>query len=182
LRQRAFYVSRVDPAAAEAHNDRSMTEATSAIIDAVFIDAPRDPDLRALHGYWNCLRGSRAMPRRAELDPGKIPRLLPYIIMYNVAPEGGYTVRLVGEEVVRFVGRNATGQRAGSTMPPRAAEMIIAILDSVTAEREPRFRSGKAHWHPDKAHRDYEACFLPLSADGETVNIILCGIKFPGRT
>ena len=156
-----------------------MTEAISTFLDAVFIEAPRDPDLQMLHEYWNSLRDGRAVPRRADLDPGKIPRLLPYIMMYNVVPGGGYTIRLVGEEVVRFVGRNATGQPAGSTLSPRSAETVVAILDMVTRERAPKFRTGKAHWQPNKAHRDYEACFLPLSADGATVNIILCGIKTP---
>jgi hypothetical protein len=157
-----------------------MSETATTLIDAVFIDAPRDPGLQALCEYWNSRRRGRKMPARADIDPGKIPKLLPYIIMYNVVRDGAYTIRLVGEEVVRFVGRNATGQPAGSTMPPQAAAMITAILDSVASEQTPKFRAGKAHWHPEKAYRDYEACFLPLSADGETVNIILCGIKFPG--
>jgi len=94
-------------------------------------------------------------------------------------PGGGYTIRLVGDEVERFVGRNATGERAGSVMPPRAAELMVTILDAVATERAPKFRAGKAHWYQDKAYRDYEACFLPLSADGETVDIILGGVRFP---
>ena len=57
--------------------------------------------------------------------------------------------------------------------------MIIKILDAVATERAPKFRAGKAHWQPDKSYRDFEACFLPLSSDGETVDIILGGIKFP---
>jgi hypothetical protein len=64
-------------------------------------------------------------------------------------------------------------------MPPRAAKMLRAILDAVTQEREPRFRAGKAHWQPDKRHRDYEACFLPLSAGGERVGAILGAVSFP---
>lgn len=147
--------------------------------EARFIDAPRDPDLRALYEYWDRLRGGRAMPRRADVDPTHIPRLLPSIIMYGAAPDGGYTVRLVGEEVVHFVGSNATGQPAGSIMLARAAEMMVRILDAVKVERAPKFRAGKAHWHQSKTYRDFEACFLPLSVDGETVDIILGGIKFP---
>ena len=76
---------------------------------------------------------------------------------------------------------DATGRGAplAPGMPPRAAEMTIEILDAVTGERMPKFRAGKAHWHPDKGYRDFEACFLPLSADGESVNIVLGGISFP---
>lgn len=100
--------------------------------------------------------------------------------MYTVVPDGGgYIVRLVGEEVVQFVGRNLTGQPAGSIMKPPAAELIVKILDAVSTERAPKFRAGKAHWHPAAAYRDFEACFLPLSSDGEIVDVVLGGIKFP---
>jgi hypothetical protein len=157
-----------------------MTQPGDAIPEAAFIDAPRDADLRALYEYWDKIRGDRAMPRRADIDPSDIPKLLPHIIMFGVGPEGGdYTARLVGEEVVRFVGQNITGRPAGSSMAPRAAEMMIKILDAVATERVPKFRAGKAHWHKDKTYRDFEASFLPLSSDGETVNIILGGVKFP---
>jgi len=156
-----------------------MSETVRPVTEPHFIDAPHDPDLQALYEYWDTLRGERPMPRRADIDPAKIPRLLPHIVMYTVMPGGGgYTIRLVGEEVVSVAGRNATGQPAGSTMPPRAAEILNTILDEVATERVAKFRAGKAHWQPDKSHRDYEACFLPLSADGDTVNIILCGISF----
>jgi len=80
---------------------------------------------------------------------------------------------------VNFVGRNLTGQAAGSIMEPPAAELIINILDAVATGRVPKFRAGKAHWHPERAYRDFEACFLPLSSDGKTVDIVLGGIKFP---
>jgi len=156
-----------------------MPQAAGSIAEAAFIAAPRDPRIQALYAYWEGARGGRAMPARADIDPAEIPALLPYIIMYDVAPGGGYTIRLVGEEVVRFVGRNATGSPAGSTMPRRSAEMVIKILDAVATERAPKFRAGKAHWHPDKNYRDFEACFLPLSADGATVNIVLGAISFP---
>jgi hypothetical protein len=151
----------------------------TATAEANFIDAPRDADLRALHQYWDSVRGTRAMPARADIDPARMARLLPHIIMYNVAPGGGFTTRLVGDEIVRFVGRNTTGQTPGVLMPPRAAATMTSILEAVATERVPKFRVGKAHWCPDKTHRDFEACFLPLSADGEIVNLILGGIKFP---
>lgn len=145
--------------------------------EPLFISEPQAPILRALYKHWDALRGDRPMPRRADIDPTEIPRLLPYILMYTVLPVGGYTIRLVGEEVVRFVGRNATGEPAGSALPPRAAERLREILDAVVTERAPKFRAGKAHWQPEKNYREYEACFLPLSPDGETVDIILCGIS-----
>ena len=149
------------------------------VTEPLYISEPRAANLRALHAYWDNLRGDRAMPRRADIDPAEIPKLLPHLVMYGVKPGGaGYSVRLVGEEVIAFVGHNATGLPAGATMPPRAAEILTAILDAVVAERAPKFRAGKAHWQPDKSYREFEACFLPLSTDGEHVDIILLGINF----
>ena len=156
-----------------------MTGAADSAPEAVFIDAPRDADLQALYEYWNTVRGDRPMPRRADIDPIEIPKLLPYIIMYNAVPGGGYTVRLVGEQVVRLNGIDGTGLQAGSIMTPRGAEMMTRILDAVATERVPKFRAGRAYWHPEKTYRDFEACFLPLSADGEIVDIILGGVKSP---
>jgi len=156
-----------------------MPEIGSTVTEAAYIDGPRDSRLKALYDYWDGLRRGRAMPSRADFDPTVIPALLPHVIMYDVT-HGQYTVRLVGEEVVSFVGSNRTGCAAGTGMPLRAAEMVIKILDAVTHERAPKFRAGKAHWHPDKDYREFEACFLPLSADGENVNIVLGGVSFPG--
>jgi hypothetical protein len=157
---------------------QGVSDAKREVTDPVFIEAPRDPTLRALCEYWDSLRAGRPMPGRTDIDPAKIPRLLPHIMMYTVVPGGGYAIRLVGESIVSFVGVNATGQAAGSTMPPRAAEILHNILDMVVAERKPTYRLGKAHWRPDKSYREFEACLLPLSSDGETVDIILCGVIF----
>ena len=155
-----------------------MTDQSDPDIGAAFIAAPQHPQLRQLYDYWQALRGSRAMPSRVDIDPTQIPKVLPQIIMYNVDGPGAYTVRLVGENVRSFVGQNATGRRAGSIMDPRSAETMIHILDSVVAERAPKFRAGKAHWHQDKAYREFEACFLPLSTDGVAINVILGAVTF----
>ena len=144
---------------------------------AAYIEAPSDLRIKALYKYWDGLRHGRLAPARRDIDPMAIPAVLPYIIMYDVLPNGGYNIRLVGEAVVDFVGRNGTGGPAGSMLPPEAAEVVISVLDAVVAERAPKFRAGKAHWQPDKSYRDFEACFLPLSADGETVNIVLGAIS-----
>jgi hypothetical protein len=156
-----------------------MNEMRRPVTDPIFLAKPHDPIVRSLFDYWNALRGDRPMPRRADVDPVAIPKLLPNIVMYTALPEGGYAIRLVGEEVARYAGRNATGEAAGAIMPPRAREILVEILDAVVADRSPKFRLGKAHWQPDKGHREFEACFLPLSADDEgSVAIILCGIAF----
>jgi len=147
---------------------------------AGFIVAPRDPDLQSLYEYWDAQRRGRAMPSRGDIDPSNIPKLLQHIVLYDVAAPGGpYTIRLVGSQIEQFIGQNTTGRAAGSFMDEPTAARLVHILDAVVTERAPRFRAGAATWHPERLHRDFEACFLPLSADGNLVNMILGAIKFP---
>lgn len=141
--------------------------------------APNDPILVRLFGYWDGKRGDRLMPRRADIDPVEMRGLVTNVMLYDVVTPGSvYRIRLVGQAIVDFVGVNTTGQLAQHTMPPDAAQRIIEILTSVTTKRAPRFRAGHAYWHKDKSYRKFEGCFLPLSADGEAVDMILSGVVF----
>jgi hypothetical protein len=196
LRHRAFLYRRMAnvPTFGGRHEDRLLLalaqrlEHEAAILEEpTSVDNPteagfaaelHDPDLRALYRYWDGLRLGRLMPRRSDLDPTEIPKLLPHTFMYNVLPTGNFTIRLSGEEVRRLSGQNTTGLPAGSTLTPRGAAMIVKILARVRKERAPKFRAGKAYWQPNYPYRNFEACFLPLSSDGDAVDVILGGLKF----
>jgi len=103
-------------------------------------------------------------------------------MIWNVGEgAGSYTIRLVGENIVRFVGRNNTGESATRGMPDEAAAMMNNVLSLVVETRSPRFRAGKAYWLQEKSYRDFEVCYLPLSTDGEAVDMILGGVKFDLR-
>jgi hypothetical protein len=145
---------------------------------AHFIKRPQDADLLRLYNYWNTARGNRMLPRREDIDPSAIPKLLPHVFMYEVTADGGYSIRLAGEELVSFIGYNPRGQAAGSTMTSAGATGIVAVLDVVVGERAPKFRAGQAYWRPKATFRRFEGCFLPLSADGRDVNMVLGGLKF----
>jgi hypothetical protein len=151
-------------------------------VEPAFIDAPRHPNLQLLFEYWNAKRGSRAAPSRADIRPAEIKPLLADVMIWNVGEgAGSYTIRLVGENIVRFVGRNNTGESATRGMPDEAAAMMNNVLSLVVETRSPRFRAGKAYWLQEKSYRDFEVCYLPLSTDGEAVDMILGGVKFDLR-
>jgi hypothetical protein len=141
-----------------------------------YIVSPRHPALRELETYWLAKKGSRQMPARAEIKPSEIKHLLPDIVMWS-APEP-FIYRIIGDNVVRFVGKNNTGSPATTGMPPDAAASMLEVLALIVSAKEPRFRAGKAHWQPDKSQHEFEAAYFPLSADGQTVDMILGGIKF----
>jgi len=141
-----------------------------------YISAPRHPDLKTLLEYWDSKRGQRIMPLRADIKPAEIKPLLPDIMIWSATAP--FHVRLVGDHIVEFVGGNNTGRPATYGMPPDAAQSMLTVLNDVVASKTPRFRFGKAFFVPEKAYRDFEACFLPLSDDGNNVDTILSGIKF----
>lgn len=119
------------------------------------------------------------MPSRADIDPAELRKLLPYVMLYNAEGLGGpYTVRLTGGAIAHFLGRNISGKPCNFEMEPAAAAAMTALLDLVVTSRAPQFRVGRAFWRKAKDYRAYEAAFLPLSADGETVNMIFAGMKF----
>jgi hypothetical protein len=145
-------------------------------LPVVFIDGPRHPALQTLYNYWLAKRGARAMPARADISPADLKPLLPDIMIWGaVSP---YPVRLAGDNIVRFVGRNNTGKPATEGMAPEASQGMTALMELVIQSKTPRFRLGKAYWTPEKSYRNFEACFLPLSADGETVDMVLGGMRF----
>jgi hypothetical protein len=107
----------------------------------------------------------------------RIPRLLPYVVLYNVEGAGRDATRLVGEAILEAAPHYVAGRPVDAIMSERAAAIMIEVFNAVVKDRAPRFRAGKAHWTTDKDHRDFEACFLPMSRDGTEVNIILGGVK-----
>ena len=150
-----------------------------SVDDAHDIEAPTDPIVSRIFRYWDGKRGARRMPRRADIDPIDLRKHVNNVILYDVVEVGRlYRIRLVGSAIVEFYGVNTTGEWAGSHMPPAAAAQMIDILTGVVINKAPCFRAGRAHWHRDKSYRMFEACFLPLSPDGERVDKILGGIAF----
>ena len=142
----------------------------------VFIDGPRHPDLQALLDYWTAKRGARAMPARADIKPAEIKSLLPDVMIWSAIEP--FTIRLVGDHIVNFVGANNTGKPATDGMPADAATVMRTVIMHVIAAKAPRFRFGRAFWLPRNDYRFFEAAYLPLSADGENVDMILGGVKF----
>ena len=90
--------------------------------------------VRAIYHYWDDKRNGRLMPRRADLDPVDIPKLLPDIGLVDVVPdERQYVYRLIGTNEARCAAatrparRSATpisgpaSTRCSSTMTPSCA-------------------------------------------------------------
>ena len=143
--------------------------------EASFLDAPSDPELIALYNLWRGKRGLRLMPSRSDFDPDEFRSLLPnvFILQVDLQADGDFNVRLAGETVIEFFG--CREHPAGAF---EGREAMARLMKVVIERRAPIFRAGPAYWSPSKQHRHFEACFLPLSTDEKSVNMVLAAVKF----
>ena len=129
--------------------------------------------LRELYEYWNARRGARSMPARDDIDPVDLKPLLPVLILIDVVPDPRrYVYRLVGTHEVEMRGKDPTGKPIEEAYYGESAEDTIYYLDRVVRTREPVLYRGIYQPLSTRTQRD-DVIFLPLSKDGETVNMIM---------
>jgi hypothetical protein len=133
-----------------------------------------DGRLRQAHDYWRRKAAPRAMPRRADIDPTEIPKLLPDIMLVDVLPKGRYRYRLIGTENTQAHGINATGRYLDEVLPgPAYKEHVIALYDECVRARRALYSECLFMSRGQRApERRTKVLFMPLSEDGESVNMV----------
>jgi hypothetical protein len=138
-------------------------------------DLPRYPDLCLALDYWKSRKGNRIAPARADIDPVDIPRLLPRVMLVDVetGPTGepDFRYRLSGTGIRNVHGYDATGLRPLDLKPPIYGRLIHAHYRAAAEAHAPL-----AHvivMITNKKQRSYARIILPLSEDGETVNMLM---------
>ena len=133
-----------------------------------------DPRLQQGYQYWRQKSAGKAMPRRADLDPTEIPKLLPDVMLVDVLPSGRYRYRLIGTGNARAHGVNATGRYLDEVLPgAEYKNHVIALYDECV-------QTGRALYSEclflsprgEAPERHTKVLFLPLAEDGATVNMV----------
>ena len=114
------------------------------------------------------------MPRRADIDPIDIPKLLPDVMLVEI--EGTrYRYRLIGTENTQAQGINATGRYLDEVLPgPEYRAHVIRLYDECVRERRALY-SECLFFAPGRGgepERHTKVLFMPLSPDGERVNMV----------
>ena len=129
---------------------------------------------RELFDFWLEAAGRRSMPARSDLDPLKVPRLLPSIGLIDVrSGVDNACFRLAGTRLPEIYGQEITGKRASEVFAGESEDYWRRIHDRVVETRRPL--NGVVRG-PAKG-RDHIVLFwlrLPLSEDGGQVDRILC--------
>lgn len=138
----------------------------------------RSDKLRRMHAYWVRIKGDKAMPARADFDPVDIPDLLANISLMDLSFEPfRATAKVVGTAIVEFLGRDHTGKSIEEGLEPALASEAMAQYRDVVDARQPVLVASMARVR-DREHFEVERLLLPLSDDGETVNMCITCTEF----
>ncbi|HMA13327.1 MAG: PAS domain-containing protein [Bacteroidota bacterium] len=160
-------------------------------------DQIASPRLRQLYDYWQSKRRGGRLPRRADIDPAEIPQLMPNLLLVDIE-QNPFRVRyrLVGTQIVEATGFEFTGKYLDEIVLPDDEGPFVESYQ-LAAERKAAVLA-RIKWRLDaETTGEYDACFLPLSEDGVTVDKVLAmecydtlqrdftlptGRPLPGRT
>jgi hypothetical protein len=150
---------------------------------AVEFDPPRSskPALAFLKNYWDAKRGLRATPSRADINPAEMKQFIRAIVLVDTLPDyADFRYRMIGGDVTEHMLGDATGKTVREAMArygQAQAEGAVAAYAHMAQNRLIMRLHGSAAWlgHP---HLDFDTIHLPLSDDGEHVNMIISAVVF----
>lgn len=137
--------------------------------------------LAFLLGYWNAKRGVRAMPSRGDLKVSELKEHLGWVMIVEVMPDfADFRYRLIGTLVTQYFLADGTGKTVKQMYEkdnPAAGNGISAIFRKCARDRVVVRAYGDAGWIGD-GFEGFDCICLPLSEDGENVNMILHAFVF----
>ncbi|TXH36747.1 MAG: PAS domain-containing protein [Rhodospirillaceae bacterium] len=131
------------------------------------------PRIRGIYQYWDAKRGSRLMPARRDIDPIEMKPWLPAIQLIDIFHNPRRMVyRLVGQVDVEFRGFNPTGRTVEECAVGASLEDALENYNIVITQRSLVYDYAD-YVSASGFLREQECILLPLSDDGETVNMVL---------
>jgi hypothetical protein len=155
-----------------------MRDPLSARFERLPLSELNAPKLKAVLELWQTKRGSRIAPARRDFDPVELKPVLPCVTLVDVRHEPlDFIYRLVGTEMVRSYGHDMTGMSVRDLQVPEFRERVLRDLTELIRTREPQFT---AHYFTNPAGnlRAYRLLRLPLSSDGERIDMLLLVAEF----
>ena len=133
--------------------------------------------LIGLFGYWDGKRAGRAMPSREDIDPVEIPHYMPSMILCDVELEPlRFRYRLIGTRLTELVHRDVTGCYIDESIYGDNVDVVRGPFLEAYQTRAPVAVRGRLRWN--NVERQVAALSLPLSGDGQTVNMVMFAVDF----
>jgi hypothetical protein len=135
----------------------------------------QQPTSRQLYAYWDRVRNGRIAPRRFEIEPAKIARLLPETFIAESAGLLGYRFRLVGTKICEQFGRELRGADLLGLWEGGDRDGVAALLRNVIGDAAVGHGRFRAYASANR-QANFEFVLMPLIHAGETVNRLLGAI------
>ncbi|HVJ42403.1 MAG TPA: PAS domain-containing protein [Dongiaceae bacterium] len=131
------------------------------------------PRIAAFYRFWDGKRQGRTMPTREDFDPLEMRDWLPGIVLVDVQHNPRrLTYRLVGTRSVELKQRDVTGQTVEEGYHGASLDDILEnyrlVIEGCTVLYDWEAAASQSGYL-----QDIETLMLPLSANGETVNMVM---------
>ena len=136
-------------------------------------------DIKTLYDYWREIAPAGRLPGRQHFDPIAFPQLLPNIWLIDVHRDPfRFWRRLVGTRIEEFAGRSLVNGWVADGADEKCRSNVHEILTDVVVTGQPSWRRGKSTIRHEKEYAELERIYLPLAADGVTIDMILAMTLF----
>jgi hypothetical protein len=139
----------------------------------------KDSRLQQLYDYWRATFRGKRLPARADVDPTAIDAsVLPFVVLADIIG-GGRRIhyRLVGTNMVAEWGQDFTGRHIDEIMQGSYREFLEGLFADVVARRCAVLSESAFRWDVGGTTRT-RRLFMPLAANGRTVDTVLIGQIF----
>jgi hypothetical protein len=135
------------------------------------------PILRRLYELWKGRCGARLFPARGDFYPHDFAFALGNLSLVDVLREPlRFRVRLQGSNSAARLGWDITGRFFDDIPDPEYRALTSETYERIVEDQRPR-REVRAIVLDNRPHR-YEIVWLPLAADGATIDMIMACVAF----
>ncbi len=135
----------------------------------------QQPTSWQLYAYWDRVRNGRVAPRRFEIEPARIPTLLPETFIAEGAGLLGFRFRLAGTKICEQFGKEMRGIDLLSLWDRDDREQVASLLHTVFTDAAVMHGLFRAFTGTNR-EASFELVVMPLIHTGETINRLLGGI------
>src|SRR5262249_2308629 len=152
---------------------KSRRITTTTVRVTMSFDYVHDPIVGEILSYWQRLSAGRTMPSRGDIKPRDIQRQLRNIQLIEVVNGGDrFRCRFLRTQLTQMFGYDFTGLYHDEVFKGERLNSLQIMYREVCATKKPVFARTK--FATAKGYDVYtNRLYLPLSDDGENVNMIL---------
>jgi hypothetical protein len=136
-----------------------------------------DQRLQRFYADWDKSRKGRRFPAYGDLDPAYLNDMVGYLtaieVRYNPL---SFRFRLHGAELVRHGGYDMTGKEISELPGEENRRAFLERLHYLVESRQPQLVRSRRML--DGRMIRYDALWVPLSDDGDTINLLLRALVY----